>query len=213
LVKKHVLLPTVVAPARVSFNTETMAHLGSPLAGRVVDEKVRAGDAVKKGDVLVVIESNELGEAQSDFLQKRTAAAAAASAIETAKNAYERGKALHEKNEGIALAEVQKREGELRTVQAGFDSARAVLTAAENKLRVLGVADSAVAHLAQSGKIDPHYSLAAPINGRVIDRRVTLGDQVAPEKESLLIRHCSNRHHRLGRWRRSVRPAPRERRR
>lgn len=185
-VKQHALRPTVVAPARVAFNTETMAHLGSPLAGRVVDVKVRAGDAVNKGDVLVVIESNQLGEAQSDFLQKRTAAAAAASAIEIARNAYERGKALYEKNEGIALAEVQKREGELRTVQAEADSTRAALTAAQNKLRLLGVADSAVADLTQSGQINPHYRLAAPIDGRVIDRRVTLGDLVAPEKESLL---------------------------
>ncbi len=36
--------------------------------------KVRVGDVVKKDAVLLIVESPELGRAQSEFLQKRTEA-------------------------------------------------------------------------------------------------------------------------------------------
>ena len=78
------LKPTLLAPARVGFNTEAMAHIGSSLRGRAVEVKVRLGDAVKRGDTLLVIESPELGEAQIDFLQKRIAAQTAAPSLQAA---------------------------------------------------------------------------------------------------------------------------------
>ena len=61
-----ILKPTVLTPARVAFNTEAMAHVGSPLRGRAVEVKVRLGDTVKAGQELVIIESPELREAQAD---------------------------------------------------------------------------------------------------------------------------------------------------
>ena len=75
--RKQVLSQNVVAPARISFNTEQMAHVGSAVSGRVSVIKVRLGDSVRKGDVLLVVDSPELGEAQSDYLVKRTAVATA----------------------------------------------------------------------------------------------------------------------------------------
>jgi cobalt-zinc-cadmium efflux system membrane fusion protein len=65
------LRPTFIAPARVAFNTEAIAHVGSPLGGRAVEIKVRLGDFVKKDDPLLVVESPELGRAQTEFLVKR----------------------------------------------------------------------------------------------------------------------------------------------
>ena len=117
-----------------------MAHVGSPVTGRAVEIKVRVGDAVKKGDELLVVESPELGEAQSDYLQKRTAVAVATAAVEPARHAVERAKKLYEKNQGIALAEVQKREAELHGGPGRrADGARPPLDAAESKLRLLGM--------------------------------------------------------------------------
>ena len=185
--EKQVLTPTFVAPARVAFNTEAMAHVGAAVRGRATEIKVRVGDAVKKGDELLIVESPELGLAQSDFLQKRTAVSVALAAIEPVKNAYERAKQLHEKSEGIALGEVQKREAELKAAEGAHQSAVAAMTAAENALHLMGMDQSAVEALTKTGEINPRYAIRAPLEGQVIEREVTLGELVSPEKEALLV--------------------------
>jgi cobalt-zinc-cadmium efflux system membrane fusion protein len=113
-----VLKPTVVTPARVAFNTEAMAHVGSPLRGRAVEVKVRLGDMVKAGQELVIIESPELGEAQADYLQKKTAVQTAGPAVDLSKIAWERAKGLYEQSQGISLTEVQRREAEYKAAIA-----------------------------------------------------------------------------------------------
>ncbi len=181
------LRPTFTAPARVAFNTEAMAHVGSPLPGRAVEIKVRLGSIVNAGDELVVVESPELGEAQSDFLLKKTAAQTAQPAVDLAQTAWDRAKGLYEKSEGIALTEVQKREGEYKAAVAALRSAEASAVAAENLLHLLGMKQDEVEALAASGEVNPRFTIHAPIAGQVVEREVTLGELVSPERESLLI--------------------------
>lgn len=184
--KKQTLASSFVAPARVAYNAEKMAHIGAVVKGRVVEIKARVGDSVKKSDPLLVVDSPELGEAQSDFLQKQAAVEVARPNIELAKSAYERAKELLDKNQGIALTEVQKREGELVAAKGALRSAEAALTAAENRLHLLGISQQTVEALSKTGEINPKYEIVAPIDGRVIEREVTLGELVGPEKERLM---------------------------
>lgn len=187
MVKARQLNSTLSAPARVSFNTEAMAHVGSIVKGRTIEIKARVGDVVKKGDELIVIESPELGEAQSDFLQKRTSVSVAESAIEPAKSAADRAKALYDQSKGIALGELQKRTAEQKAVEGAFKTAQAALTAAEHKLRLMGMDAKAIEALTKNSAIDPRFSIRAPIDGHVIEREITLGELAAPEKEALII--------------------------
>ena len=184
---KRVVTATFTAPARVAFNTEAMAHVGSAVQGRATEIKVRVGDIVKKGDELLVVESPSLGEAQSDFLQKRTAVAVAASAVEPARDAAERARKLYDQNQGIALGEVQKRQAEFKAAQGAQQTAEAAATAAENKLHLLGMDQKTIGLLISSKEINPRYVIRAPIAGQVIEREVTLGELVAPEKEALMV--------------------------
>lgn len=181
------LKPTFMAPARVAFNAETMAHVGSPLPGRAVDLSVRLGDKVQKGDVLLSVESPELGAAQSEFLQKRIQAQTAVPAVDLAKNALERATKLYEQNRGIALDEVQKREAEYRMAMAAQKSAESAVIAAENKLHLLGMDQASVERLVESGEVQSRFPIRAPIPGTVVEREVTLGELVSPEKEALLV--------------------------
>jgi len=181
------LKPTFLAPARVAFNAEAMAHVGSPLPGRVVELRVRLGDIVSKGDVLLVVESPELGEAQSDFLQKRILAQAAVAAVDLAKNALERATRLYEQNKGIALDEVQKREVEFKSAQAAYQTGQSAAVVAENKLHLLGMHQAAVETLAETGEVNPRFTIVAPLAGRVVEREVTLGELVNPDKEALIV--------------------------
>ena len=181
------LASSFVAPARVSFNTEAMAHVGSVVSGRVVEIRVRVGDRVKKDDVLLVVESPELGRSQSDYLQKRTAAEVAAASIAPAKDSYDRAKKLYDESKGIALAEVQKREVEYRAAVGNKATADGAQQAAENELHLLGVTDEEVKKLVETREIRPRHAIRAAIAGQVIDREVTLGELVSPAKEKLLV--------------------------
>ncbi len=181
------LRPTFVVPARVDFNTEATAHVGSPLSGWAVELKVRLGDAVEAGDPLIVVESPDLSVAQSDFLIKRTAAETAGPAVDLAKAAWDRARNLYETTQGLTLTEVQEREAEHRAAIAALKSAQAEAMAVENKLHLLGMTQEQVEALAASGEVNPRFTIVAPIAGQVVQREVTLGELVNPEREALLV--------------------------
>ncbi|HRK32759.1 MAG TPA: efflux RND transporter periplasmic adaptor subunit [Tepidisphaeraceae bacterium] len=185
--KPRKLTAVIIAPGRVAYNAEKVAHVGSAVTGRVAQLKVRIGDVVQTGDTLLIIDSPELGEAQSDYLQKRTAVEIAKPAVDLAKSSFERAQQLYDKDQGIALTEVQKRQGEFQAAKGNLQSATAALTAAENRLHLLGVKQDAIESLARTGEIDPQYIVRAPIGGRVIEREATLGELVGPDKERLLM--------------------------
>ena len=182
-----ILKPTVLTPARVAFNTEAMAHVGSPLRGRAVEVKVRLGDTVKAGQELLIIESPELGEAQADYLQKKTAVLTAGPAVDLSKIAWERAKGLYEQSQGISLTEVQRREAEHKAAIANVKAAEAAAMASENRLHLLGMKQDEVAALAATSEITPRHAIKAAIDGQVVQREVTLGELVGPDREALMI--------------------------
>lgn len=182
-----VLRPTINAPARVGFNTEAMAHVGSPLRGRIAEVKVRVGDAVKAGQELAIIESPELGEAQADYLQRRVAVQTAGPAVDLSKVAWERAQGLYERSQGISLTEVQRREAEYKSSVAALKAVESARTASANRLHLLGMTREAVEALAATGDVVPRYAIHAAIDGVVVQREVTLGELVGPEREYLMV--------------------------
>ncbi|MBL8768751.1 MAG: efflux RND transporter periplasmic adaptor subunit [Planctomycetes bacterium] len=185
-VGKRTLVPTVLVPAQVAFNREAIAHVGSPVRGRISEVLAKVGQDVKQGERLLTIESPELGEAQSEYLQKRAFAKTAGPIVDLSKDAFERAKALLEKSQGITLTEVQKREGDFRTAEAELRNAETARDAARNRLTLLGMNSDAVARLEESNALDPRFAITAPISGQVIEREATLGELVGPDRERLL---------------------------
>ncbi len=183
--RKQTLVQELTVPGRVSYNAERMAHVGTPVQGRVAELKVKLGDTARKGDELLIIDSPELGEAQSDYLQKRTQVEVAASAAEVAKMAAERAKRLLE-GKGIALGEYQRREGDYKSALGAQKSAKSALTAAENTLHLYGVDEEEMKRLIATGEVNPRYTVRAPIDGQVVQREATLGEVVGPDRETLL---------------------------
>ncbi|MEI7633420.1 MAG: efflux RND transporter periplasmic adaptor subunit [bacterium] len=186
-VRRHALNESFTVPARVSYNLEQMAHVGSPVPGRVTKLLVKQGDEVKNGGVLAVLESPALGEAQGDYLQKKTQLQTAQSAAEVAQSAAERAKRLLDANGGMSLGECQKREGEYKTALGLLRSAEAALTSTRNKLSLWGMEPAKLELLEQSGMVDPLYTLRAPIDGCVIERKITLGEIATPERDALMV--------------------------
>jgi cobalt-zinc-cadmium efflux system membrane fusion protein len=184
---KEMLRPALSVPARVALNPDATAHVGTIVRGRVIQIHARLGDTVKVGDALLLVESSELGEAQSDFLQKRTVVTVAEAAVAPARESASRARSLFDQSQGIALGEVQKREAELKAAEGALLNAQAAAQAAENKLHLMGMDQAAVILLISSGEIDARHTIRAPVAGQVIEREVTLGELVNPDDEALLV--------------------------
>ena len=112
-----------------------------------------------------MVESPELGRSKSDYV---SAAAAARLARENAS----REKQLFEKK---ISAEVEWRKAEAEAVRTSAE-----LQAAENRLHALGVGEKGlpdkVAHFSST------MGALSPIDGLIVERAVTLGEMVNPEK-------------------------------
>lgn len=186
-VRKMTLAATISAPGHLAFPQGAVARVGSAVAGRIVELRVRSGDRVSQGDALLAIESPMLGEAQSEYLQRRTLAMTAGPTLEISRNAFERARELHESVKGIAFSEVQRREAEFRQAERDREVARASEAAAYNRLLLLGMSEAGIGVLEETGKIEPRFSLLAPIGGRVVEVAATLGELVDPEKDRLMV--------------------------
>ncbi|MBK7405097.1 MAG: efflux RND transporter periplasmic adaptor subunit [Phycisphaerales bacterium] len=181
------LQPTLTAPARVAFNTEAIAHIGSPLRGRAVDINVRLGDIVTRGDALLVVESPELGEAQHDYFQKQIIAETSSPAVDLARASWERAKGLLEHSQGISLTEVQKREAEYQAAVAAQRAAEAAAVGAKSRLHLLGMSFASIDELARIGTLAPRYTIQAPFDGQLIQCDVTLGELVSADRDALMV--------------------------
>jgi membrane fusion protein, heavy metal efflux system len=185
--RKRTLVSRIVAPARVAFNSEATAVIGVPVQGRAIEIPVRAGDRVEAGSVLAEIESTELGEAQSDYLQRQTAAATARATVKPLSEIYVRVKKLFDDNQLVGITEVQERELELHKAEGALATAEAAVVAARNKLHLLGMDNQAIALLDKTGQVNSRYVVRSPLAGEVTERQVNLGELVKPDREKLFV--------------------------
>lgn len=149
-------------------NKDREAHVTTRTPGRITNVARTVGDTVQAGGVLATLESTELGQAQSNYLD---ALARHDLVLQTA----ERQRRLF-KSDLIARKEVLAAENELRL-------AKIALNNAANQLTLLGVSPERIATLARKRQLDPTVPLQSPIAGVVIARHATIGELIQPEEE------------------------------
>jgi cobalt-zinc-cadmium efflux system membrane fusion protein len=142
---------TLALPAVVEADPTRTLKVLTPVAGRVVDLKVRLGQHVAQGQELAVIDSSDLAQAYSDDEK-------AHAALKLAKQTLDRLLAL-EKTSAIAVKEREQSQND-------YAQAQSELARAESRLRAIGVAVHEVSRL---------LSLKAPVTGSVIDLQIAPG--------------------------------------
>jgi len=143
-------VPTVLtANGSVTPDVNRTIHITSQGSGRVADLKVRLGDYVKKGQVLLSIQSADLASAFSDY-QKAVADEL------LAKNALNRSQLLYSHG---AIAEK-----DLQQAQDTEDKARVDVQNAEQHVRILGGDPSHPGSL-----IEIH----APVSGTIVEQNIS----------------------------------------
>lgn len=164
-------------PATVQANRNELAEVTTLVRGRVIEVSVDVGQNVKKGERLALLYSTDLGMAEGAYLK-------AAARHYEAQLAYERATNLHE-HQAISLAELQRREAEMKTV-------RAEAREASHRLELLGAQTQEIQRLDREQTIRSDVALRAPFAGRVIMRNITRGEVVETSQKCFTVADLSD---------------------
>lgn len=163
-------------PGVIRPNEHALANITTLVRGRVTEVYADLGQMVKPNQLLAVLQSGDLGLAQSAYLKARARR-------HVAEQAYQRAEYLY-KEKVIGQAEAQRREGEMISVRAETQEAR-------EGLRLLGVSDKEINTLERTQKIRSQVTIVAPFAGRVIARDLTKGEVVETTNKLFVVADLS----------------------
>lgn len=155
----------IEATAQIEAAADRSAAVGTRIPGRIESVRVAEGQQVRRGEVVAILESTELGRAKADYLSSLATA-------NVTRETADRERALFERR---ISAEREWRQAEAEAVRA-----RAEKEADENRLHALGLADADLADLRVEGHYNSSMPLRAPLAGTVTERRASLGQMVEP---------------------------------
>jgi RND family efflux transporter MFP subunit len=165
--------------------------LTSKVAGFVREVKVRSGDRVEQGQLLIVLEADELEarlrgaraaleESRQAVLEAESGLEAAEATARLATTTYERFQELREKR-AASRQEFDEVEERYTAALAGKKSAEA------GRVRAHSALERAEADVATAEAMWRYSQIASPFPGRVIERHVDPGNLASPGEPLLLI--------------------------
>ncbi len=160
------------ALGKVYAHPKRKAIVSYAFSARISEIHIQIGDWVNKGQELITLQSEEVGNAKSEFYKAKADYELTKSNCERAQRLFDRGVG----SEKDALA-----------CEAEFKVAEAHLNAAEKKLHVLGFTESQVQAIAETHQINPIITLYAPIRGKITAHNAILGAMVDQATEILTI--------------------------
>jgi membrane fusion protein, heavy metal efflux system len=161
-------LPTdeVVAPGRIEANPNRISKVMLPVTGRVMTVLVKAGDAVRKEQPLLTIQSPDADAAMSMFLSANASVTQAQAVLSKAQSDFDRISDLFEHN-AVARKEVLSAESALEQSRAAVDQALASREQARRRLAGLGLTP---------GDFKQEVVVRSPLAGKVLELSVVPGE-------------------------------------
>lgn len=164
--KRRTLTQVVTASGRVQPETEV--RISPEVSGEIVDLRVREGDAVEAGEVLVRIRPDviqaQVEQLQASLLQSRASLSQSEASLLNAQQEAERQRALADQ-ELVSQQALESAETQVQVAQAQVQGARFSVQSAEARLR------EAREQLANT-------TIVAPMSGTVSQLNVELGERV-----------------------------------
>jgi RND family efflux transporter MFP subunit len=156
-----------IIEAAGSLHGASEAVLAAKVMGTVIEIRKTAGQSVRRGEILVVLDDREvagnIGQAEGALAQAKAAAALAASNLQRFEQLKERGAA-----------------SQLELDQARFAHETA-----------LGAVRQGEAAVATASSYRNYASIPAPFDGQVVDRMVEVGDLAAPGRPLMRVEDAS----------------------
>ncbi|WP_438019503.1 efflux RND transporter periplasmic adaptor subunit [Sorangium sp. So ce315] len=158
---------TLRLPGEIALNAEGVAHVTPRVPGAAREVKKQLGDAVKKGDVLAVLDSRELAELQRELLAAR---------------------------ERLTLAEASFARQETlwkEQISAEKEYLAARQAVAEARIEHRSAAQKLGAAAGAGGGKGGGYALIAPIDGTIIEKHIAVGEVLKEDTQVFVIADLS----------------------
>jgi cobalt-zinc-cadmium efflux system membrane fusion protein len=163
----------VTLPGHVTLNADRRGEIIPRISGAIQQVMKQLGDRVRAGEVMAVIDSRELADLKSTYLNARDR-------VPLAEVTFRREEDLWKKKISP--------EQEYLEAKRALTEARIELRAAEQKLRALGFTEADLNRLpAQADGTFTRYPITAPFDGTVIEKHVTLGAVVKDDTVAYVI--------------------------
>lgn len=150
---------------RVDFDQDHLAHVSPRISGRVHEVRATLGQHIEKGAALAVIDSIELGQAKSAFLQAKAQ-------LNLARRTLER-------EEGLLADRISSEQAVLEA-RAAYEEALADFQAARQSLVLIGLSKKEIRAVRYEAKDAALFTLRSPIDGTVMEKHINLGEIVSP---------------------------------
>jgi membrane fusion protein, heavy metal efflux system len=164
-IKPHIVADSLRLSAQIELDQNRVTRIGASVSGRVSEINAELGQAVKKGERLALLNSSELGRAQSDFLKASAQVNLRRLVVHRAERLLQHGV--------IATAELEERQGVLTEAEVDLQAAR-------DQLRVMGMSEADLKRLSKERTLHSYSPVVSSIEGIVIERHITLGEVVQP---------------------------------
>ncbi len=167
-----ILQNTVYASGRVTFNSHQLMHIVPKASGVVKEARKNIGDTIAKGEILVILDSQEMAEAKSSFIDKLQKEQQAVANLD-------REKILRDKQ--IAS------EQDLQNRQAEANQASLELELARQKLHIIGLTPKEISRIQEGNIALRYYELRSPISGTIVDKKIIPGEHISTTDEIYVI--------------------------
>ncbi len=167
---------TLQVTARVETNAKHVAHVSSPVKGRILKLLVFEGEYVKAGTVLATLHSTELSDAQFALVKAVSQQSLAAAAEKRAQQLLAA--------DVIGQAELERRRAELLQAATQAESYH-------TELLGLGMTEAQIKRLETTHRLSADYPIVSPKAGTVLRRDITIGQVVQPADPAFTIADLS----------------------
>lgn len=151
---------------KIAVDPDKMAHVIPKVPGIVREAKKNIGNQVRAGEVIAILESQEMADLKAAFL-------AALSREQLASALFTREDSLYQKKISP--------EQDLLDAKNRWEEARINLKLAKQKLQGFGLTQEEIERIAEKEDYDLRkYEIRAPIDGTVMMRHLTQGEYISP---------------------------------
>ncbi|MFZ7111245.1 MAG: efflux RND transporter periplasmic adaptor subunit [Desulfatiglandales bacterium] len=167
------------------------ANIESQVTAKVLEVRVRPGDRVVKGDVLIVLDSREsqarLGQAAEGLMSAKARRSQAARVVSAAEAAHDQASSAYRRVKGYFLSEAATSQ-DLEQAESAFVQAEAGMKRAKDGLTEADAGVNQAQKVVEQARIDLGYAeILATEEGEVVKRLTEPGDLARPGKTLVVV--------------------------